>query len=199
MAGATGLEPATSGVTGRRSNQLSYAPAIRRSRRPLLPRRSRGVKQLPGSQDSFGRAGENSGRLAAHSPAMAGTCVARSSSGEFATRRSARVDPAPSRCARLWASRMGVAVSAAWRQYAGWAARPICRVASPLVLILLAKIRAGLAGRSRPIRTAIAVIRGVFNISLRKSQVLFYHHEQLSPVGLDEWDAPCSRFRRKAA
>src|SRR2546423_890406 len=47
MAGATGLEPATSGVTGRRSNQLSYAPATR-SRRHLLARRSRGVKQLPG-------------------------------------------------------------------------------------------------------------------------------------------------------
>jgi hypothetical protein len=29
MAGATGLEPAASGVTGRRSNQLSYAPARR--------------------------------------------------------------------------------------------------------------------------------------------------------------------------
>ena len=27
MAGATGLEPAASGVTGRRSNQLSYAPS----------------------------------------------------------------------------------------------------------------------------------------------------------------------------
>ena len=29
MAGVTGLEPAASGVTGRRSNQLSYTPAKR--------------------------------------------------------------------------------------------------------------------------------------------------------------------------
>jgi hypothetical protein len=28
MAGVTGLEPATSGVTGQRSNQLSYTPAV---------------------------------------------------------------------------------------------------------------------------------------------------------------------------
>ena len=44
MAGATGLEPATSGVTGRRSNQLSYAPAALDLRRALLPFRPRGVK-----------------------------------------------------------------------------------------------------------------------------------------------------------
>ena len=44
MAGTTGLEPATSAVTGQRSNQLSYVPnsyaAKQRTpglRRPVLP------------------------------------------------------------------------------------------------------------------------------------------------------------------
>ena len=39
MAGVTGLEPAASGVTGRRSNRLSYTPlrAATRSQRRSLP------------------------------------------------------------------------------------------------------------------------------------------------------------------
>ena len=32
MAGPTGLEPATSGVTGQRSNQLNYGPMIKKLR-----------------------------------------------------------------------------------------------------------------------------------------------------------------------
>ena len=45
MAGATGLEPATSGVTGRRSNQLSYAPAASTRGGHSYPLRLEGVKQ----------------------------------------------------------------------------------------------------------------------------------------------------------
>lgn len=36
MAGAAGLEPVTSAVTGQRSNQLSYAPATTHTRMPEL-------------------------------------------------------------------------------------------------------------------------------------------------------------------
>ncbi len=49
VAGATGLEPAASGVTGRRSNQLSYAPKGReagiKTDTPL-------VKALSGTRDA---------------------------------------------------------------------------------------------------------------------------------------------------
>lgn len=55
MAGATGLEPAASGVTGRRSNQLSYAPANGPQWRHLigcgliraLPSRSQARAKIP--------------------------------------------------------------------------------------------------------------------------------------------------------
>ena len=42
LAGATGLEPAASCVTGRRSNQLNYAPALR-----LLPFRPAACQRIP--------------------------------------------------------------------------------------------------------------------------------------------------------
>jgi hypothetical protein len=44
LAGATGLEPAASCVTGRRSNQLNYAPALLRR---LIPRRSVRLPLVP--------------------------------------------------------------------------------------------------------------------------------------------------------
>src|SRR4051812_20225672 len=48
MTGATGLEPATSGVTGRRSNQLSYAP------RDGLARPGSGIISGEGGQRGVG-------------------------------------------------------------------------------------------------------------------------------------------------
>jgi hypothetical protein len=49
MAGATGLEPAASCVTGRRSNQLNYAPAfnVNSLLLPSIPPAARRFPKLP--------------------------------------------------------------------------------------------------------------------------------------------------------
>ena len=49
MAGATGLEPATSCVTGSRSNQLNYAPALEPNSLQFLrvPFRARRYPKIP--------------------------------------------------------------------------------------------------------------------------------------------------------
>ena len=47
MAGATGLEPATSGVTGRHSNQLSYAPAGEMGLKAVLGSSQGGLRAIP--------------------------------------------------------------------------------------------------------------------------------------------------------
>ena len=51
LAGATGLEPAASCVTGRRSNQLNYAPALHLYLFPAVPSDGSAFPSLP-----FGRA-----------------------------------------------------------------------------------------------------------------------------------------------
>ena len=47
MAGVTGLEPATSGVTGRHSNQLSYTPAMGAHIRTSVQKGRLGIVERP--------------------------------------------------------------------------------------------------------------------------------------------------------
>jgi hypothetical protein len=71
MAGATGLEPATSGVTGRRSNQLSYAPSAHdRDGHPYPPRPEVSSREVPV------RAGGRGGYARWYGMALPGRAVA---------------------------------------------------------------------------------------------------------------------------
>ena len=54
MAGTTGLEPATSDVTGRRSNQLSYVPAFTSDNPFNISRRGNNAKRERAIGSRFG-------------------------------------------------------------------------------------------------------------------------------------------------
>src|SRR6185436_7012267 len=92
--GATGLEPATSGVTGRRSNQLNYAPE-RREIVAAVPRpgRSPGVSaDFRGEPRRLDCGGRDRARRAQRLPARApdGSAVARGARGGRARRGTLR-------------------------------------------------------------------------------------------------------------
>jgi hypothetical protein len=72
MARETGLEPATSGVTGRRSNQLSYSPAPRRrnGRTGDLPDRI-GAGPSQARREASPAARRRPGRKRGNTPALA--------------------------------------------------------------------------------------------------------------------------------
>ena len=56
MAGTTGLEPATSAVTGQRSNQLSYVPKLFSNNLSIswaIERLQESTVRIAGTQESF--------------------------------------------------------------------------------------------------------------------------------------------------
>src|SRR5580658_3943201 len=91
MAGATGLEPAASGVTGRRSNQLSYAPvAVERGDR------SYSCRQASVKQPTAGLA--RRARVLDRQPARFAFSYARDTSSPWWAMRDS--NPRPPRCKR---------------------------------------------------------------------------------------------------
>jgi hypothetical protein len=97
MAGATGLEPATFGVTGRHSNQLSYAPAYGSQRAPREGGRCTGATLpcqaiSPGIGYGGGPPPRRRRRCCPSCPPSVGGCA----SGEASSR-----GLAPARCSSL--------------------------------------------------------------------------------------------------
>ena len=94
MARATGLEPATSGVTGRHSNRLSYARVLRRRPAGLVSATRRGlggapwaVKPLNRGLRRFGEARAEARRMIQHHRCRDGAPRFRSGSFEMAEPR----------------------------------------------------------------------------------------------------------------
>ena len=98
MAGATGLEPATSGVTGRRSNQLSYAPSALDRACTLNPPAQRCQAGARRSYRPSACRLASAGIAAPAGPAFPGPCCALCSGLQWWAMRDS--NPRPPRCKR---------------------------------------------------------------------------------------------------
>ena len=96
VAGVTGLEPAASGVTGRRSNRLSYTPVQGRSvplRRGALDTRPLGASQATCHLHSHGNAASNPPSREKNPSVLASVRTRQFAGSPERPRRSIRVVP----------------------------------------------------------------------------------------------------------